>query len=424
MRILFFIFILNLATSVLDAQAIQGQSNLQVLWFPDFRVQLETDRIIKVDRASGAATALKTPPNTIWATYQEGRYWALEAASVPPKIAGNEGTTIANGQEDHSQRIWTSTDFEKWEESGRLTGTNATGATAMVPLSNGSFFFIKRLGLHFIPNSYSPLYIARQTPNGILKDTENVELDFGPMYAHKPGMPDDWADFQNLIYNRNFQVIKNVAFELPETLFQHEDGFVLYSKQLGIFWFFDKNGHLNSRQQLYKLMRNDDFSKIFSFERAIVYSQATPSQTLLIASRTKESVWFNQHFFPTGPVTPEGEIITPGLRALNQRRGDDLNPNLEWYELDPRKGKLIPISPPFEAPTTIREVPAHCEIWFEFDWDGSIRYLGKPDSACQAPADPPARPPLEGGSGGMRNHIGDSTSRGARLQSFTYATAG
>ncbi len=196
------------------------------------------------------------------------------------------------------------------------------------------------------------------------------------MYSKKAWTTKDGTDFDNLICNPRYQICKNMLFELPSTLFQFDDGFLFLSKQMGVAWCFDRTGRLKSRLQLFGLMVDDDFARIFTFERAIVNCQLTPDQTILVAARTKEAVWFNQHFFPSMPTSVEGDPVPPEVRALNEGRGNDLNPNLEWFELDPGKRRIRGIAPPFGAPTTIRELPETSAPWFTFAWDGSARFRG------------------------------------------------
>lgn len=296
------------------------------------------------------------------------------------------------------QRIWFSSDFKRWKEFGRLVGSNNAGARVVVPLAGGTLFVAKGLGLHRSGSGYSPMYIVKREDSGELRACGNVELDFGPMYSGRPGAPEDWGRFENLVYNRRFQVLKNLLFELPSTLFPFEGGFLLGSAQLGVFWQFDAQGRLKRRMQVFARMEPEDFTRIFEFERAVVHAQMGPDASMLIGARAKEAVWFNQRFFPSGPAVGVGTPRTAEGLALNEERSRELNPDIAWYRLDPEEGEITPVVPPFGTPVTVKDVPRDCRFWFGFEWDGSIRYQGGKkagkDDPCGIPAIPPQERPL------------------------------
>lgn len=358
----------------LAAQEADDPVHQLVFWADNCQIQATREKIIKIDELSSKITELKTPVNTVWATFGQGECWALER---PPSMdEATEAPTASNAVP--FQIVWHSTDFKTWEEFGRLSGPNDVGAKVFIPLNNGGIFLIKNFGWHFKDQKYSPFFIAKATSGPCLSIKEDVELDLGPIYSKKAGASDDLSNFDNLVYNRKYQICKNMMFELPDSLMQFDHGFVLVSKQMGVFWQFDLDGHLKRRMQIFKLINNDDFSNIFKFERAILNCQMTPGHTLLVAARTKEAVWFKQQFFPTTPLGNGGNQIPSEIVSANIERGNDLFHDIEWYELDLEAGKVLSVTPPLDAPLTTLNLPSEAGSWFDFGRDGLPHYLKAP----------------------------------------------
>jgi len=401
MRPVIILVLASLAILGPPGQAAPPPSGEVVLWQGDQVILADAKRIVRIDRWTSVKTTLRAPADTLWTTYGENRCWALESVHKGRAGEGAGRGEIGVDGPPVYQRVWVSSDFKHWEAFGRLEGTNDAGAQVIVPLADGALFVAKRLGLHRSGDGYSPMYLVKPTPSGVLQACGNVELDCGPMYAPRPEASGDRSDSGNLVYNRKYQVAKNLLFELPSTLFQHGGGFVLGSAQMGVYWAFDPRGRLKRRIQVFDRMTPDDFARIFEFERAVVHAQMAPDGALLIGARTEAAVWFNQRFYPSGPALVEGTPGTPEGRALNEARSKELNPDIEWYRLDPEAGTLEPAVPPFGTPTSVQDLPPDCTYWFGFEWDDTIRYQGgagpRGEGGCGTPAIPPRLSPAAPG---------------------------
>lgn len=381
----------------LAAASGEGEAVVRV-WDHQYEITISGEAITRLDVPSGTKRTLALPPGTVFAVYGEGGCWALERTT---EGLPSEGKDPEGGTEDPRsaalpfQRIFHCGDFTRWEEFGRLEGADDVHAAILVPLKDGRLFLSSGFGWHYFQGTYAPFYLVAKASDARLVCAENINLDLGLPFAPKPGVLNPGRDFSKLDLNRKYLICTNLRFEYPRTVFPMEHCFVLASLQMGVFWKFDLDGHLERRIQLYPSMADEDFKAPFRFERAVVHCQATPDQGLIVASRTQEAVRFKQELYPTVPL-PGRPQVSAGDAGRNETRGNDLFPDIEYYSIDLDEGKAIALATPLNAPSNLHDLPRDGRPWFEFQGNGVPVFVVRPRTQ-RAEGAPPAR---KEGSGG------------------------
>ena len=338
-----------------------------IIWGNNYRIKASSQNIIFHDFITKQDMDLITPEDTIWATYGVGQAWALEATKVPSE-------SVSGTEKNHNkfQRIWHSTDFIHWTEYGRLNDLDLLGTAIIIPLDNDRLFLSKKLGFYYFGDAYYSFIIVKKTGSELTPES-GMNLDFGSPFSIKSGVKSDFDKFSNLAYNRKFSIVKNIQFELPKTLFQFDDKFVLGSLQLGIFWVFDLKGDIVKRCQIYKEMDEDDYPNVFQFDRAVIGCAVSPNNSLLLAAKVKEAVWFTQSEFQTQLMTPSHELVPAEIRDRNIERGVSAWPDIQWFEIDVDEGKTTLLSDPIGAPIDRRKLHGD-SIDFEFNLNQKLEF--------------------------------------------------
>lgn len=311
-------------------------------------------------------TFLKAPANCQWVGYGQGASWALE------KHSGLDG-------DESNQRIWQSLDEKTWELFGELPPSLA-GARAMVPLKDGRLLMVPFLW-HWYEGKFSPLYVISRTENGSLAYRERILLDLGEPFTLRAGSRNpekpDLRFFEN---NKKYLIYKNLSFENP-FLYQIGDGFFLVSKHMGVFWYFDGRGRLKRRYQLFPEMKDEDFSNIWAFERAVVACQVSPEQKLIIGARSKEAVFLSQLQFPT-VLDKDRNQVHPDEAIRNDAESKKaFYSELQWWEIDPEAEGSRPasIQAPLGAPWTTEGMSYGHDSGLTFRWDGTPQFKSGED---------------------------------------------
>lgn len=381
MKQLGLLFLFSLISSCMAA-SVDGSESKYSYWDGDKQITISKEKITKSDPYSGNTVCIPLPSDTVYAVYGEGECWALERTTTenPPESQTlPQKTNVSNSAVLPFQRILHSKDFVTWQEFGRLEGNDDVFAAILVPLKNGKLFLSSSFGWHYFGGAYSPFYIVANTTNCHLICVENVNLDLGLPFSPKNAVITAGRDFEKLDLNRKYLICNNLRFEYPKTVFRFDNCFVLSSLQLGVFWKFNLDGHLEKRMQIFQSMDEDAFKTPFRFERAVLSCQVTPEHSLVVVSRTKEAVWFKQQFYPT-VLLPGNSLTKIGSTEYNEQKGNELFPDIEYHLIDLDEGEVIPLATPLNAPSTIQDIPRDDKPWFEFQGTGVPVFVVRPSA--------------------------------------------
>lgn len=327
-------------------------------WINDRKIEFNANGMTFLRPGPHGQTYLKAPANALWLCYGQGASWALEKC-------------INNEQGECIQRIWRSIDEKTWEIFGELP-PSLSGAIALVPLKAGRLLMVPSIW-HWHDGQWSPLYVVSRTESGSLEYWDRVLLDLGEPFTLRAGFKKpEKADAAFFEKNKKYLIYRNLNVEHPLPLYQVGDGFFLVSKHMGVLWYFNGDGVLKRRYKIFDEMRDENFSNIWAFSRAIVACQVSPENKLVFASRSKEAVFLSQQEFPT-VLDKDGKLVESKIATQNDSHSKTSFYNsLNWWEINPESEVPQPkaISAPVRAPLTSREVPIGKDIQFSFRWDG------------------------------------------------------
>lgn len=362
----------------------------RVYWLEGRKIRILPDKIEINGPLPAQHYSMNPPAHSVWMTFGQGSVWALtkETTSFEKKIDSEINPIVI-------QYLWRSTDFCSWEKYGVLAPP-LVEAGAFLPLEEGLILFFTRAGFQFSSGHWAPMYIAASNDQGTLVLKKLVQLDIGePLHLRPGARAPEGPELNAYTSNKNFLIYKNIQFEFPIPIYQLDSGYFIVSKHMGVFWYFDMKGNLKKRYQLFELMKDDDFSNIWKFERAIIGCNSAPDQRLLVASRTKEAVFLAQGFYPS-IVDEDKNLVDRHLAKYREQQNRNTFPDIIWWELDPESASSKRIDPPPGAPIDIRNLPIGRDLSFSFRGDGQILFESlsnqPPESSPKKPSNPSTQP--------------------------------
>lgn len=330
----------------------------RVVWSQGRVIEARRDGFDVLSSGPEQRTHVALPMAARWtAVGPDGSLWALGEAA-------QEAASDPSAKPMRTQSIWRCQDLKTWQLWAKWEIPQDQILVALVPLEQDRIYACSNGILWEDPGS------DRNDTQGVFSRSGDrlrldhlVQLDLGgdpylPSHGDPKGLGIQRRG-KSYSYNRlrHLWVMAFADFEHPDApiaLWQVGNGFCVVNRFFGLVWCFNSHGELVRRVKLFD--QGDDatlsrFSAHFEYGAAVLGCQPAQDGTLLLASRSRESVFGSRALYPQ--KRPDGELV-PHERFMASEHWSQLQfPEVWWWRVKPDTGEASRIDAPPGAPLNV-----------------------------------------------------------------------